>query len=565
MNSKKQKNISLVFGLAFLYWIVLTNVISVLLLFFGVSITKANFFIPLLMVSLFLYHELKENKLVFMYLLLFWGLLGFAICISGATFDHTWDGAAYHKTAIGLLHQGWNPLYQSGSYFNELSNTIKWPSPNPILWAEVYPKATWYFAAAIYKVTGNIETGKVYTIISVFILSGIIYNYLSYKKMKEWQRWVILLIAGANPIVLAQWQTFYLDGFVTCILLSLIFLFLTILDEDSNAAFKDYQWGIWALILIGCNLKWSVTLFVVTYCACFSLLYLWGDKQLLYDKIKNLIKTFFIGCFAVFILGFSPFITNLIRYGNLLEGFTNVIGNDNMAATFGISNLSNSQMFWSSIFGKMSHGAYSTISDLLKIPFTFSKQELVFYSIPDTRIGGFGIFFSGIFLLSIISTLLIFCKKEKKQKKMILTISFFYIVSFIEMMILPATFTARYVGQLYMIPIIAMIVLFMEENIKSRLAKITSFVLSFFIIANILPWFQISISNINEACDTKAVLNALSKEDDLDLEIAFYAYDFAGMHFNLMDYGINDYEYKEWTELDESSKLTYYNWMKYTN
>ncbi len=567
LSEKEKRSIIYSISMDLLYWFTLIIIFSVFLLFFKKTVSGINVIVPTIVIVLYIIFVSKytENRSIRIVVLLL--TIGSILVISGMSFDHTWDGAAYHKTAVGFLKEGWNPIYQSLQSYKEETGIIKWDCPNPVLWAEVYPKATWYFASSVYALTEDIEVGKAYTLVGVIILFGIIYNYLSYKNIRKWQTCIVALIACLNPIVFCQVQTFYLDGFVSCILMSMMVIFFSILDKDCDVLFRDRIWQLICLILIGCNLKWSVTLYVVTYCACFSVMYIIREKKLVFQRLKDIGVLVLSGCVSIFILGFSPFITNYFRYGNLFEGFisasVNLVGEENMANTFGIEGLSNAQMFLGSLFGRMSHGEYHTLGELLKIPFTFSKEELRWYSIPDTRIGGFGIFFSGIFLLSTIVITYFFMRKELRRSWIVKSISVFYIVTIIEMLILPATFTARYTCQLYLVPVTAVALLFMSISHKPGIFnRFIAVFLCVFIIGNLWPWLKCCYNNCTIANQTKPVLRQLSEHQDLKL--AFYAYDFSGMHFNMNDYNIKDYDYLQWNELEHPTGVTYGNWIRYS-
>lgn len=45
------------------------------------------------------------------------------------------------------------------------------------LWIDHYPKVTWNFAASIYAITNNIESGKVLTVLLAISLTCITYSY----------------------------------------------------------------------------------------------------------------------------------------------------------------------------------------------------------------------------------------------------------------------------------------------------------------------------------------------------------------------------------------------------
>lgn len=64
----------------------------------------------------------KKNSLTNFEILKILGLLILiivsSIMVSGKIYDVSWDGVSYHKTAIGQLRYGWNPVYESADEFN---------------------------------------------------------------------------------------------------------------------------------------------------------------------------------------------------------------------------------------------------------------------------------------------------------------------------------------------------------------------------------------------------------------------------------------------------------------
>ena len=320
----------------------------------------------------------------------------FTILFSMNTYDFTWDGNAYHKQAVGLLNDGWNPIYYISSNYNEVVKSSQLGSSGALFWAEVYPKASWYFAAAIYSLIGNIEAGKCYTLLFAFVTFGISYNFFSKLYENKYLLIFLAILSAFNPVVCAQFQSYYLDGIVSAILTLLIMLFL---EEINSYSIVNHKMEFISLIIWGCNLKFSVILFVVTYCFIFILYRSCVRKKIDWKNIFFLSGT---GLCSAFIIGCSPYLTNLKRYGNMFYGFVGMIDDKQMAKEFGVESLSHTGRFFASLFGKMSHGSITSLKDLLKIPFTIHKGELAMYSIVDTRVGGFGVFFSGLFVVSIL-------------------------------------------------------------------------------------------------------------------------------------------------------------------
>lgn len=548
-------------SLFLLYFLTSIVFVTSILFYGGISVGYLNLFLSLLLSSFILYLHNNSLRYTFTTICISLILLIIFASVSMVVFDHTWDGGAYHKQAIGFLKEGWNPVYQSANDFNSLSHSVQWPRNNPIFWAETYPKATWYFSSLLYYVFKNIEVGKSYNLIIAFVLFGLVFDYCSKCNLTKFKSICISIIATLNPILLAQFQSFYLDGMASCILIALIIVFITS-EKEQTIHYSQ----IFCLIVLGCNLKFSITLFTGLECIVYFLYKLFTQKRGI-ETLKLFCFFAISALISILLVGFAPYITNYFRYGNMLYGFFSngsslIETNENFY--FGINGLNNAQMFLSSLFGKMSHGTVDSLHDLLKFPFTVKQDELFYYNYPDTKFGGFGVLFSGIFLISI-SIIIIHTYRKYKSNELnpeLQLSSIFILLTIIECLIFPSTFIARYVGHLYFVVIVSFLILFQYKDKRN----VFSCLFSCLIFANLLPWFVVSIKNINTSIQTKNVLTYLSDNDfrSEELEITFRSDDFTGMHYNLKDFGIH-YNYIFIDEFDEKEEYlsTYGDWIHY--
>ncbi len=485
----------------------------------------------------------------------------FTILFSMNTYDFTWDGNAYHKQAVGLLNDGWNPIYYISSNYNEVVKSSQLGSSGALFWAEVYPKASWYFAAAIYSLIGNIEAGKCYTLLFAFVTFGISYNFFSKLYENKYLLIFLAILSAFNPVVCAQFQSYYLDGIVSAILTLLIMLFL---EEINSYSIVNHKMEFISLIIWGCNLKFSVILFVVTYCFIFILYRSCVRKKIDWKNIFFLSGT---GLCSAFIIGCSPYLTNLKRYGNMFYGFVGMIDDKQMAKEFGVESLSHTGRFFASLFGKMSHGSITSLKDLLKIPFTIHKGELAMYSIVDTRVGGFGVFFSGLFVVSILIIIFRLLLYKRKPYSMLFQLSMIYLViSFIEMMILPQTNQVRYIPQLYLIVILAIcemkeiyVITGKEKCCKGIIVGIVCIAL-----VNIIPWISSAMYRVNDGVITTATFKGMEKEcrTGRTYAVNYSIDDYNGLDYNLRDFNIY-YQYEKDANIDAEYSYTCNNMIRY--
>lgn len=574
-NLSKETKSHYIYDISFflLVFIALTVVITSLLLFTGITVTCANIVVSL-MLAVFIQTTIKKSvkeslKIAGISILILFVCIG----ASKYVYDFTWDGAAYHKTAIGLLEGGWNPVYQSASNYNNLSKSIPYNPEGPLRWADAYPKASWYFSASVYSVTKNIESGKAYTLLFMLIVFGFFYDYAISKKLTVWQARIISSIAAFNPVAVAQCQSFYVDGMLTCILMMEMLLFIEYFDEEYLQPKKTWLISMSCLIILGCNLKFSGLLFTVLYCFVFFVMlciYKSGNINTIIKKVSFLVGS---GVVSLFIVGFAPYITNILRYKNMFYG---IIGNETLVSTDSLDKISkltglnNPEKFLVSIFSKMSHYGKENIMDTLKIPFTVFKDELPMYNLVDTRLGGFGVLFSGIFLISL-GIVIYAIYKNRKSRKPVFMISFVFLLSnMLIMPILPATFNARYIGQLYILPVVAIVLLFFsfeankEAKKKSKYIIISS-ILIIAILINLSPWSYVLTKRIKVSADTTAVFRNLAQNGTKEnTKIAIWLSDFSGINYNLKDFNLK-YQLIPFEKIDGTYGHTFADWVYFKN
>lgn len=152
-------------------------------------------------------------------------IIAFSVWRAGVIYDTSFDGQGYHQLAAFSIHNGWNPLYNS-----------KFPNS---LWVENYPKGAWLLSAAIYTLTGHLESGKAINLIAmiasfcsaigVLLKIGTLNQMKMTGRPKKWMSILshILMIliaacAACNPVTIVQLFTNYNDGLIGSLLLTLL-------------------------------------------------------------------------------------------------------------------------------------------------------------------------------------------------------------------------------------------------------------------------------------------------------------------------------------------------------
>ncbi|MCI8331059.1 MAG: hypothetical protein HFE04_03035 [Bacilli bacterium] len=533
-------------GLFLILFIFNNIVITSTLLLLKISITKINLALAII-ITIIIYIKVmtkekyeKQDKIK--NIIIFTLIIVTSIAISGQIYDTTYDSNTYHKTSIGELKEGWNPIYETIEEHNKskknetkLTNTYE-------IWNNHYAKSYDYYAANIYTVTGNIETGKsIYpiTIIATFLIC---FTYLNIKYQKKISA-VLSLLISLNPITLCQLGTFYNDGLLGNYLILMI-ITLTVLLTQEEKINKKYNYALYFITLvILINIKFTG----LAYAGIYSMLYytyILLNKKQRKEHIKAIttigITSLIVG---IMVVGLSTYPKNLKNnshpfypiYGensiDIMEGNTpNEIKNKNRFERFLIAN-----------FSETHNSMELDYKYKIKIPFTFKIEELKYYIGPDVRIGGFGVLFSGILIISI----LIILKEIKKQKQKTTIYLMPIIGTIILITILKDAWWARYIPQLYIIPIIALILNKNKEETKKQ--KITNIALIVLLTINtILIAGPATLNIILEKQKVEESFKELKIEKDT--KIIIKTEEFTGAVYNIKDKYKNIQNVKELEE-----------------
>ena len=219
-----------------LFEVTLILVITTLLFLINVTITPLHLpIITLITIILFFLFYKKDSKKINIISVVL-AILIFAVItiVEGKVYDLTTDGNTYHKLAIGCMKNGWNPCYESSEDFDiDQGNVFDTSSENiNTLWIDHYAKATEIFAAVVYDFTGNIESGKGYTLILMFSSFGILFSYLyTNKKRSLFTSIIIPFLLVFNTITIVQIFNYYVDG---ALMVSILMILYGLIRECEN-------------------------------------------------------------------------------------------------------------------------------------------------------------------------------------------------------------------------------------------------------------------------------------------------------------------------------------------
>jgi len=374
-------------------------------------------------------------------LLCVWAVVLFFILMymSGLFYDISYDGQVYHQEAINQLVNGWNPVQDY---------LTKDRSHSAVL-LNHYAKGPWVYEAALYKVTGQIEQSKVFNFLLMMISFLLTLSVMkSWNKLSTRQSIVLSLLLALNPISIYQAFSFYIDGQLASLLLCLVVLSCRLVTHYDKVLLCSFMMSI-ALTI---NIKFTGVVYVV---ACIGLVAAWlwyfKNKHLYGDFIKSSIIGLFLG---ICVIGYNPYVTNTVYYGHpfypLYGAKAQTMDIMTSNSPPGFMQMNPGEKLYVSLFS-LSANQFDYEGPILKRPFTLKLSELQpFVYGADIRIGGFGPWFSGIVVITLLILLLLLIFRTKENMYGV----GLFISIMLSVLINPEAWWARYVPQLWLAPLV---------------------------------------------------------------------------------------------------------------
>ncbi len=554
-------------------------VLTACLFFIKVAVTPYHLpIIYLLAIVIYcLFYKKQDWKINISGLILATIIFVTSIVIFSNIYDVTSDGNTYHKLAIGSMKNGWNPVYESSKDFTIEKGNVFNPDEKNMntVWADHYTKGTEIFAAVIYAFTGNIESGKIYTILFMYIIFGILFSYLvEHKKMNMIASLAISILLAVNPITLVQMGNYYIDASLGLMLYLIFYSMIVQCDDTIQIDKKETLFIMASAIIWGINIKLTGIAFMAIFCAV-------GYVYLLYKKYKESkeaflkelkIQTIFyvvVVIISVVIVGYTSYFKNMLFFGHPLyplygQGAVENIGTKEAPKSF--EEKSRLRTFLISIFSKGENVSASyykgddPVLPKLKVPFTFTKEEVQNYNIPDIRMSGFGPLFGGIFILTAIGTLYIMIDLIRKKKYNVF-IPYLLLLSTMALLILifDGNYWARYVAFIYATPMF--VLYYLLKNTDNKIKIILGIAFTLLIAFNTALVGKVSVSNIKTSTnyvETKLKeFEKYSKENET-VEIRLNDIVYQSILYNLDDLEIDNYSVNQEKEVERELYFSKY-------
>lgn len=474
------------------------------------------------------------------------------VALSGHFYDWTWDGNTYHKGMVAMLKDGWNPLTET--FYTYSQNNFPFMSKATYTWYDAYPKGCEIWGGVLYNLTNNIENGKSFNVMMLFALFWICYVFLDETKLlHRWQSVCCSIFLVINPSVLAQLFTYYTDGILYQMLL-LCFVSLLYLTFYNRGKYVNLCWFlVFVSINIGFNIKFSAIIFFAILCLSFAGYWLvlkikndgFNKKTFLYFKNAFLIMTGSV-LLGTLITGSTSYVINTIRYANPLYTMIGADSTEMITSQLPIvfSDMSNIERFVASLFSFTSNSKKLEALQW-KMPLFFSNGEFGPAQGNDTRTAGWGMFFSGILLISLVVLAIYLLKKENKFIKAKPITVILFVIYALAICSVPGLSWARYNLVLFWIVIAALIYIFINYNQQKNENSVMLFcsgILVALLFINMVPCFSLNYYRFKEYDNIQAQLarfKIITEYNDVTVSVGNY--DMYGRIFNLYDNGINTF------------------------
>ncbi|WP_429842516.1 hypothetical protein [Brevibacillus sp. FIR094] len=436
-----------------------TIVLSTSVLFlFGVSVTAASFWIGLVaalaamggMVSVFV----SSRRRAWFFSLLAGVVIvsGISYSISANTFDLSFDGQTYHQEAIVKITNGWNPVHDqpivkpSGS--KEVAEMVNREVLSAFhLWINHYAKGPWMLDAVMYKLTGQIEISKIFNLLliasSFFLTLAAIQAAFPEKKGAAI---AFALLAAFNPAVITQSTSFYIDGQLGSLVLIICAL--------SYLLYKRYHaWTLLALcatLMLLAQIKFTALGYAGLLGLAILVLFFFYDRR---QHIKSMLVWLSVSLvITVGVVGYNPYVTNTLTKGHPFYPLAGKGAVDIMTSNspHGFKDNTSIENLAISLFSK-SENIATPHSPTWKVPFTVTWKELAVFFSPDVRVAGFGPLFGGAMIVTCLILVALLLGTHRKKAAPFLWIS---LALFVTVLINPESWWARYVPQLWLIPLL---------------------------------------------------------------------------------------------------------------
>ena len=253
-------------------------------------------------VAVVMLHRKERWQQLLATLLLFLAVFALAAWGTSHTLDIFWDSRQYHTLALTDLLNGFNPYLHKE------------------LWHYTYPAASWLLSASLVLWTQSFETSFAFTLVAALAAFLCVRRFLFLLGLSRPWRFCLSALFVANPFTMLRMFSFYNDGILVSMLLSVFALMLCfVFDEGSHPQDKRRILRTAVLIAVLLVLLVNIKFTGLVYGGILGLTALaYGIRRGASRRL--LVQLVGLGTFAflsgVLVFGFYPYALNTMRYQN---------------------------------------------------------------------------------------------------------------------------------------------------------------------------------------------------------------------------------------------------------
>lgn len=409
----------------------------------------------------------RNDKKLFLSSILFQLIfLCLALILTIQIYDYGFDGTRYHQDSILRLRDGWNPVYA--------------PEIEARMWVKHFAKGLETIAASIYSTLGNVEASKVTVILIVVSSVFFTYRFLDtyFEFLSKRKKIFLSFILGFSTVVCNQFFSFYVDWAAYSLILILFTTLFCLLKKQTV-----YDYFVIAMVMfVGINIKFNL-FFWILFSLFFFMIYLILSKRITYLK-RMFITCFFSALLAVCIGGANPYVTNMLNHGSPfypLPDKVDLVEQNTPPVLIGKNRI---ESFFISILSFPKNGYETTETEFI-FPWNITLENIHHSGKCDTLLGGYGLFFGWILILSSILYVLTLNANRSKLKYFNFILLFIFLSAFV----LPLGWVVRFFPFFYIFPVLML--LYSEYEKKRRFINFFRNFIYLLICANITLSFVV--------------------------------------------------------------------------
>jgi len=403
-----------------------------------------------------------------------------ALAIQGGSWDNTHDSLTYHEPAAISIGDGVNPMSAS------LGHVL----------ADHYPKASLVFSGGVYALTGNIEYGKILTVLFALASFGVAGAFfLAIPGIRISWAYVLAAVAALNPVTVAQLDTHYVDGLFASLGLMLVLIAVAESTEKIDLGGSRTSLptlGVAAAVLLA-NLKFTGLVFVVALVLGSAVWRALKARRGADRAWKPTVLPLVALVLGILIVGFNPYITNLYQQGNpFYPLFSPDLARvpdppDVTQRPVPYREVPAPVAFLMSLTEQTSTATDQTMAApyRLKNPLSVTRDELVALQFPDARRGGYGpLFFLALIAAAALSALMLLRRKTVRFDLPLEAVAFGTIATVVLTLLMVESWWARLAPILFLVPLLIAVAGLSAEGRSGRAARLAAIAVVVILCAN---------------------------------------------------------------------------------